>query len=269
MTPTFTTKPLVPYSVKQFKTGEIQVTLESFFIPTPDAVTITGSITSSDQLMELCQLVDTLRHYLKPQVSISLVLAYCPYSRQDRRCNLGESFSLKVFTDIINSLGFSEIKLLDPHSYVSPALLNASIVDVADLGIFSSIPHDLFVAPDAGAAKKVAKCSTKFNTSMFTAEKVRASDNSSVVTSISVDSSELDGKSILIIDDICDGGRTFIELCKAIKARQPNCTVNLYVTHGFFTYGIDCLLDAGISNIYTTNSVCNISHPNLTIYKVI
>jgi ribose-phosphate pyrophosphokinase len=60
----------------------------------------------------------------------------------------------------------------------------------------------------------------------------------------------LKNKSVLIVDDICDGGRTFIEAAKLLYIEGVN-NVYLYVTHGLFTKGIQILYDAGIKRIFT------------------
>ena len=74
-------------------------------------------------------------------------------------------------------------------------------------------------------------------------------------TEVYTTAERLDGATVLIIDDICAGGRTFIELAKSIKAIQPNVTIHLYVTHGFFDHDVGLLIDSGITQFITTDSV--------------
>jgi ribose-phosphate pyrophosphokinase len=61
-------------------------------------------------------------------------------------------------------------------------------------------------------------------------------------------------KNILIVDDICDGGRTFIECAKILHLHEVN-SVSLYVTHGIFSKGLAPLEDAGITEIYTKDGL--------------
>jgi len=68
----------------------------------------------------------------------------------------------------------------------------------------------------------------------------------------------------LIVDDICDGGGTFIGLGEAIKKINPSAKLELFVTHGFFTKGLDKLLKL-YDTIYTTDSVCRIKNDKLVI----
>lgn len=265
MTPNFQIN-IGTYSVKKFKSGEIQVKLEgNKYLLSESDLFIRGSILNSDHLIELCQLVEAFRHY-SPGILIALDMPYCAYSRQDRRCSKGEAFSLKVFTNILNSLNLNKIFTIDNHSDVSTALINdvgnisvsTFLVDRPQvlIGDWPTDTADFLVSPDAGANKKVQSISSKTNIPFIRADKIRSLEDNSVSNTIVYATPEqLDNKTLLIVDDICDGGRTFIELTKAIKAIQPNCTVNLYVTHGFFTYGLEPIFESGINTIYTTNSV--------------
>lgn len=257
MTPAFKTS-VGQYTVKKFKSGEVQVQLHDWEGIEEDLV-LEGSILSSDNLMELCQVVEAYRFYI-PGIKILLIMPYCAYSRQDRRCNEGESFSLKVFANIINSLNFHHVITYDNHSEVSTALLdNCSSVSVKDLLDYNSditFDVDLLVSPDAGANKKIQACSSALDIPFIRADKLRSTtDNSLSETIVYTTAEELDGKTLLIVDDICDGGRTFAALAQSIKKIQPNCTINLFITHGFFTYGIDHLYEAGISKITSSTSV--------------
>ena len=271
MTPNFSLS-IGSYSIMKFPSGELQVKLDlDSFTSDPEFATtedlwIHGSILSSDHLMELCQLVAAIRYEFY-DFKLFLEMPYCAYSRQDRICNPGESFSLKVFTDIINSLGFSQINCFDNHSDVSTALLtNGYSIPVTYLA--ANIPkiYDYLISPDAGANKKTQSCSKSWSIPMLRADKLRDTSTGSILeTIIYATPAQLDNSTVLILDDICDGGRTFIELAKAIHSISPTCTIHLYITHGFFSKGPQPLLDSGISHIFTTDSVCTISHSNLTV----
>ena len=72
------------------------------------------------------------------------------------------------------------------------------------------------------------------------------------------------GRDCLIMDDICDGGGTFVLLAEYLL-RHGAASVGLAVTHGIFTKGIDILFDAGISRIYTTDSFPQVPHDDLAV----
>jgi ribose-phosphate pyrophosphokinase len=64
---------------------------------------------------------------------------------------------------------------------------------------------------------------------------------------------QLKDKHVIIVDDICDGGRTFIELAKVLKSNKVK-NITLFVTHGIFSKGVDALFENGIDNIITTDT---------------
>lgn len=251
LTPNFTLSNGI-YSVMKFHSGEIQVTVDI----ASHSTTITGSILSSDNLMELLQLVEALRFY--GCHTLTLIMPYCAFSRQDRRCNYGESFSLKVFTTLINYCSFESVTTYDNHSETSTALLN-NCVNVPVSNIISTLAvhsYNYLISPDAGSNKKVFDCANKFNVPMIRADKCRDTKSGRILsTDVYATPEQLNNATVLIIDDICAGGRTFIELAKSLKAIQPNVIIHLYVTHGFFTNGLAEIQQSGISQFITTDSV--------------
>jgi ribose-phosphate pyrophosphokinase len=79
---------------------------------------------------------------------------------------------------------------------------------------------------------------------------------------------DFNGKDVLIVDDICSGGRTFIEISKILSQRNVG-KIYLYVTHGIFDIGIIPILDSGICKIITTNSfIENSNHERLHIIEI-
>lgn len=256
------------YKLSKFPGGEIYVKIEE-----PDTkyyndgilrpIYIKGGIQNSDQLMELLMLKNTLNIYLNKNTEFVLDLAYIPYARQDRVCQEGESLSIKVMADLINSMNFDTVFTVDNHSDVATALIN-NCSNLSVLEIFKSVSlnvnTDYIVSPDAGANKKVFEISKHYQVPMIRADKTRDLKTGNI-SGTEVYCEDLGGKSVTIIDDICDGGRTFIELAKALKAKNAG-EITLYVTHGIFSKGTDILFDCGIDKIITTDSWDRVCYDN-------
>jgi ribose-phosphate pyrophosphokinase len=119
-----------------------------------------------------------------------------------------------------------------------------------------------FISPDAGALKKIYDLAKIFKAeNVTTASKVRDVLTGNIVRT-ELPTMNLDGiEQIVIIDDICDGGRTFIELAKVIK-QQTNKPIYLIVSHGIFSAGIG-ELNIYFSGIFCTNSVKDINETNI------
>ena len=255
-----------PYEVFKFPTGEVQIRLTGKGHIHSKKPTITGSILSSDNLMELLQLNDALiRAGYK---EIHLVMPYCAYSRQDRICNPGESFSLKVFAQLINSCNFASVTTWDNHSDVSTAISNnCTNIHVKDLiEPVSNNEYDYLVSPDAGANKKVFDLSKRMKIPMIRADKIRDTATGNIIdTQVYTTKEQIEGKRLLIVDDICAGGRTFKELAQKLKS-IANCNIDLYITHGFFNNSVDVidfLVDSGISDIHIFHNPYKLKHSRL------
>jgi ribose-phosphate pyrophosphokinase len=197
-------------------------------------------------------LTDALRRAFG-EVDIHLNCPYLPYARQDRVCAPGESLSLKVFCDIINSLNFKTVTVADVHSDVALALLDrATSIPVERLvGLVTNKLNingkkPIVVAPDAGAIKKVLAVAKTYDTTMVRADKIRDVDTGAIKETV-VYTSETD-MDFLVVDDICDGGKTFIELAKVLYPKTTG-KLYLYVTHGIFSKGLEPLED-WYDNIY-------------------
>lgn len=248
------------FQTKQFSGGEEHIVLEDITNNMENQhIKIHALIRSSSKLMQLLLLVDAIKRRFSNIVAFELELPYIPYARQDRQCNLGEAFSLKVLAQLINQCGFSRVYVDDPHSDVAPALLDNCVIRsqheliMAHCNVNSSflsfVQQAQLVSPDAGSNKKMlGVCQALHKESFIRADKVRDTStgriSETLVYSDSIDSS------VLIVDDICDGGHTFTALAQVLKDKGAT-QVGLYVTHGIFSKGKESLIQAGIDNIFS------------------
>ena len=227
-----------------FPGGEVQVTIDHK--ADPDFLLIVANLTSSQDVMTLLMVTDALKRAY-PGVPIRLEMPYVPYARQDRVANPGEALGARVFCDLINAQCYESVTVEDPHSDVVTALLDR--VRVADLTfplqkLVTRLGNVALVAPDAGARKRVSKLAqTLGGLPVVCADKVRDTLTGKIsATQVPDNIPDCD---LLVIDDICDGGRTFTELAKALRARQQVLGIKrnlyLYVTHGLFSKGLDAL----------------------------
>ena len=143
-----------------FSGGEPHIKINTQF-NTDESVIITHRLNSFNNLGLLCIAVDALKRM--GATIDTLIIPYFPAARQDRVMVDGEPLTVKVYADIINSLGFKKVVILDPHSEVTPALLNNSVIVPNHIFIKKVIevlnkPFFL-VSPDGGALKKIYKLS--------------------------------------------------------------------------------------------------------------
>jgi ribose-phosphate pyrophosphokinase len=223
-----------------------------------ERVYVYAQLQNSDDVMALLMATDALRMEF-PLAKFMLDLPYIPYARQDRVCNAGEALSIKVFGRLINSLKYDMVQVTDPHSAVSLACIdNVSVRD--QYSVFGDIKlsfNDVtIVAPDQGATKKCEEFAKKVGAAgVITCSKTRNLADGKIIGMTVDGPGDMSHLNLLVLDDICDGGRTFIELALLLETRNPK-TLELAVTHGIFSKGVD-VVSNHYDHIYTTNSFRN------------
>lgn len=267
----------VDYTAMKFSGGEIQVRFSNTNwawrtkAGQGAPMEITAMLTDADGIMELVNLVDAARR-INPSIRIKARIPYLPYARQDRVCAIGESLALKAFATILNSLNLEEVEVWDVHSDVSLALIN-NVNNVSPETFLSDVlRHDenyILVAPDASAGKgRVYQVAKYFNLPMIVAEKHRDTSTGQITgTSIHLDPTMIGDRKFLMVDDICDGGRTFIELGKFIREAKisrkqlyKDRSIELAITHCIASKGIE-VFHGVINKIYTPNLWPNVILP--------
>ena len=266
--------PEIEYKLFKFNGGELHIKLNNNIdYSKVDKVIITNRINSSDDVMKVLIAKEALER--KGVKSFDLIMPYIPYARQDRQCEDGESFTLKVFTNLINSANFDNIIVLDAHSDVAPALLNnctnisnEQYIDMAFHHIAEYYDADItLISPDSGANKKANKLYENlqvFN-NLIKCDK-RRNTKTGKLNGFEVFANDLNGKTCLITDDICDGGRTFIGIAEELKKKNAG-KIYLFVTHGIFSNGFESL-EKHFAGIFSTNSFSDIENDLLTQFKI-
>ena len=236
-----------------------------------DSAMITWLYENDSEMFTIMCIVDILRRggYCE---YIELVMPYCPNSRMDRIKNYDENFSLKVFAKWLNSLNINRVVTNNIHSNVSEALIdrihNYLPADDIDKCIQKYNP-DMIFFPDEGACKRYSdmKIIKDYNFPIAFGIKKRDWKTGKIESLEIIGGEHVQGKRVLIIDDICSAGGTF--KFSAIKLKELGAKdIALYVTHCEDNVQNGELLTTDlISKIYTTNSICHIKHDKIEIIK--
>lgn len=195
---------------------------------------------------------------------VELHISYLLTARMDRVMQDGEPFSLKVVAGMINAAAFKKIRIFDPHSEVSTALIDRSYPVTNHLFVQDALGHYFsehgrdtpfcLVSPDAGALKKIHYLA-RFLGVEDVVECMKERDvKTGKLVSFETVAADLAGKTCFIVDDICDGGGTFAGTAKILREKGAG-NVLLIVSHGIFSKGIS--ID-NIDRIYTTDSYRNV-----------
>lgn len=258
------------YSCFKYPAGETQVRFDHEEIQkilAADEIHVTARIANAEHLIELCHLTDALQSIAKyPDTEMVLILPYLPYGRADRRFVEGDCFGLKVFGNIINELSYDKVVTVDAHSLKANTGICA-LVDVSPLSlirqVLDSFPKKtVILLPDKGAARY----GLEKQFAVLHCDKVRDPQTGALLHFNVPSKEQFEGyDNILIVDDICDGGGTFVGIAKklwelgiakpaGVEKRPDERALYLYVTHGIFSKGLTSLLEY-FNHIYTTDSL--------------
>lgn len=249
-----------------FSGGEPHIKIAPDF-DTNRKVTITHRLNSFNDLGLLCVTVDALRR-MDVKI-IDLFIPYFPAARQDRVMIPGEPLSVKVYADIINAMQLNKVYVFDAHSEVTPALLNNSTVIpnyTFIKAVLESIGNNVkLISPDGGALKKIYKVS-EFLGGVEVVECSKSRDvKTGKLSGFKVYENDLQGMDCLIVDDICDGGGTFVGLAEELKKKNAG-KLYLAVSHGIFNKGFEVL--NCFDGIFTTNSFKDFEGESVKVIKL-
>ena len=190
----------------------------------------------------------------------------------DRKKNDDEIFTLKWFAQFLNSLHFEKVSVLDPHSYVAAALIdNLSEVKIVPWMVDYCLDHVedggelLLCYPDEGAAKRY---SSNIQKPYIFGVKSRNWKTGKITSLELIGGEKAAGKDVLIVDDICSRGGTFIHTAKALKVAGAK-RIYLYVTHCEKTiFDGEILTGDLIEHVFTTNSLRRDEHKKITVMDI-
>jgi ribose-phosphate pyrophosphokinase len=258
----------IDYKRGIFPGGEVYINVDT---PNARSVRINARIRNSNHLMELILATDALRR--QGVQWIELFLPYLPYSRQDRVCEQGDSFSLKTICQILSCVvQYNQITTFDNHSNVAEVLLDnlvnipnhQEVFNFMDEMVLSDV---ILIAPDQGASKKAqelfdADDNDRIKDVVFCIKKRTKGGN----VEIGLPVKGLKKEVCLVVDDICDGGRTFTALAKKLQISKTHSNY-LFVSHGIFSAGLANLYKyykhIGTTNSYIDNYAMSVKKINL------
>lgn len=271
----------LPYKTINFSDGtrNIVIDMETYYKMTrTEIITLSVPAFSSDEaiLFELLMVGDALRALAMQKFSkVDILFNYLPHARADRRFEDGAAFPLGIFlkTLLIQfSYHIGTIYVVDAHN---PKVVEKVINDFnrehpsqnprvafQQIHAKNQINHfvpagSVVVFPDAGASERYGKYWSEY----ATATKVRNPQNGHIESFEVSDMAkkQVAGKVAVILDDICDGGGTFIPLAKVLGPHAKE--LHLVVTHGIFSKGLKPF-EGYFKKIHCANHVGNFVSPD-------
>ena len=234
--------------------------------PSCDQAFLSWKFEHNDELVALIYITQHLRaHGVR---YVELYMPYIPNARQDRVKSDEDVFTLKYFAWVLNSLNFDKVIVLDPHSSVSEALIDRiEVMSPAELikEVYDKIYTDgeemLLFYPDEGAMKRYsgmisAPYAFGIKERDWATGKIKG-------LSVFDGGQSIEGKTVLIVDDISSRGGTFYHSAKKLKELGA-AKVFLYVTHCENTILEGEVLTSG----YTTDSLFTQTHEKIEVIEL-
>lgn len=237
---------------------------------------ITFKINSYDDLWFLRQIKDVYDYNNKP---LSIIIPNLIDAQADRRFNTNEPSNLKLVCEFLNSMKFEEIFVFHPHNpeVVEALIPNVKIIDNTSFimdGVLEQIGewgsndfNTILMSSDAGGFKTLMKLADKiqWKGETFSASKSRKFEDDKSKLIQQIDKEDFNGKDILIIDDLCVYGGTFIGLANLLKNKNIG---KLYLAISHITVPNPKKELEVFDQIFTTNSKYeNYELDNLTVIK--
>ena len=239
------------------------------------------------EFLALIYLVKHLRRLGYP--SIHLYMPYIPNARMDRVKCVEDVFTLKYFAEVLNSLELDSVTVLDPHSSVSEALINNLRIYTPEKYIheileeylhlerwavndpldFEPAPKERYSItmfyPDEGAMKRYSGMIPLPYAFGIKNRDWKTGEILGLDVAGAVD--QIVNRDILIVDDICSRGGTFLHSAKKLKELGAR-KIYLFVSHCENTILEGELLTSGlIEKVYTTDSIFTKSHEKVEVLK--
>lgn len=221
----------VGYEVIKFPDGEKHLKINK--LDRKDTVEIICRITNSDDLFLLMQLSDILNRQCVCVEKITI--SYLMTMRCDRLFSFEQPFSLKIVADVINSFNAKKVVIIEPHSSACLDLIKNSEARYTSKGLLEYPTTVCF--PDKGAFTRYAN--NMLMRPYIVCSKVRDVETGKI-TSFSIDKvcEYKEGNEIIVVDDLCDGGGTFVGIAVKLRELKPSKLI-LAVTHAVQKEGIE------------------------------
>lgn len=235
----------IGYKIIRFPDGEVQLILDE--INRKEPVEVTMRIRNAEELFLFMQLSDIL-HRQEVEVEY-LYIPYLMSARTDRVFDFNRPFSLKIVADIIRDMGARYTYIYEPHSDKCLRMIFAQSKDITRDFAFYYVDKSTICYPDKGAQERYDLYK---NDGLLLCEKVRDVETGQLLSFKVTNPEEFKGGEITVVDDLCDGGGTFIGLAPKLRELNPT-KLRLVVTHAVQRNGIERVAEV-YDEVVITNS---------------
>ncbi|BCX78988.1 ribose-phosphate pyrophosphokinase [Campylobacter sp. 19-13652] len=223
--------PLSEASIKRFSDGEISVQIgesvrgKDVFVIQPTCAP------ANENLMELLILTDALRR--SSASSITAVVPYFGYARQDRKAAPRVPITAKLVANMMQTAGINRVVTMDLHAGQIQGFFDIPVDNLYGTIVFNeyvrqkNLPNPIVASPDVGGVARARALAKTLGLDMVIVDKRREKANESEVMNIIGD---VNGKDVILIDDMIDTAGTIVKAAQVFKERGAT-SVMAFCTH--------------------------------------
>lgn len=220
----------VGYKITRFPDGEVHLQLSE--LDRKEPIKVVMRIRNAEDLFLFMQLSDILH---RQEITVEeLHIPYLMSMRCDRVFSFDRPFSLKIVSEIIKGMGAMQVYLYEPHSIKSCRMIHANAKEISRELAFQFANTSTICYPDKGAQERYDLFK---NDGLLLCEKVRDVATGQLMSFRVTNPESFIGGEITVIDDLCDGGGTFVGLAPKLRELNPT-KLRLVVTHAVQLNGI-------------------------------
>ena len=261
--------PLAKADIKRFSDGEISVQIAESVRGRDVFIIQSTGAPSNDNLMELLIMTDALRR--SSASSITAVIPYFGYARQDRKAAPRVPISAKLVANLYQTAGIDRLVTIDLHAGQIQGFFDIPVDNLYGSIIFQQyidgkhLENPIIASPDIGGVARARYFAEKLGLEMVIVDKRREKANEAEVMNIIGD---VEGKDVIMIDDMVDTAGTMVKGAAALKAKGAN-SVMACATHAVLSGKAYDNLDKGeLDELIVSNSLVSTPHPKIKVLTV-
>ncbi len=254
-------------TINRFSDGEIFVQIkesvrgQDVFIVQPTCAP------TNDHLMELLIMIDALKR--SSAKSISAVIPYYGYARQDRKAAPRVSITAKLVADLLESAGIDRMITIDLHAAQIQGFFNIPVDNLFGSILFvdylksKNLKNPIIASPDIGGVARARSYAQKLGYDLVIVDKRREKANEAKVMNIIGD---VEGKDVILVDDMVDTAGTLVKAAEALKQKGAN-SVMACCTHGVLSGpAFERIKDGTLDELIISDTIpVNLEHEKITV----
>ena len=247
---------LSPAEITRFSDGEISVRISESVRGYDVFVIQPTCAPANDSLMELLIIADAMKR--SSAASITAVIPYFGYARQDRKAAPRVPISAKLVADLLQSAGVNRVVTMDLHAGQIQGFFDIPVDNLYGSIVFKeyvenlNLIHPIVASPDIGGVARARYFAKLLNLDLAIIDKRRQKANESEVMNIIGD---VQGKSVILLDDMIDTAGTMLKAAEALKAQGARAVL-AFGTHAVFSGAARERIESpAIDNVVVTDTI--------------